>query len=350
MAPLTEAAVEELARRVLALRDDVEFRTFWLGTRVRGPIQKADAIALRHEANHRVGLRVLEVNGDLAPTPERPEARIMLRLDTPAADIRVRPILLYGRYLKHSRRIPQSKWPCRRCRGRGCPICNFTGKRFQTSVEEMLGGILLPRARARGTKLHSVGREDVDARMLGEGRPFVLELIEPRTRIFDIADVEEIFRQQYGREAEIRELQFADNALLDAVNSLAPDKTYRAVVACLAPVPRAAFAALRTLEGATVRQETPRRVLHRRSNLIRERGVRKIGVELPAKGDSVIEFSITLRVESGTYIKELVSGDEGRTCSSVAQLLDRPCECVALDVMAVHCDPLAAARANAAGV
>jgi len=349
MPSLTKADVEELARRVVALRDEYEFRTFWLGTRVRGPITKADAIARRHEANHRVGLRVIELNGDLIPSPERPEAHITLHLDTKTAAVRVRPLYLYGRYLKHSREIPQSKWPCRRCRGQGCPVCNFTGKRFQTSVEEMLGAELLPRARARGTKLHSVGREDVDARMLGDGRPFVLELIEPHTRTFQIADVERIFREKRGREAEIRELQFADQAVLDAVNSLAPDKTYCALVACLAPAPRSAFANLRTLKGAMVRQETPRRVLHRRPNLTRERRVRAVDVELPSERDPVREFVLTLRVESGTYIKELISGDEGRTRPCVARLLDRPCECAELDVMAVHCDPLAAAREKAPG-
>jgi tRNA pseudouridine synthase 10 len=43
-----------------------------------------------------------------------------------------------------------------------------------------------------------------------------------------------------------------------------------------------------------------------------------------------------VRVESGTYVKELVSGDGGRTRPSLAEALGRPCRCAALDVLDVH--------------
>src|SRR2546422_4343131 len=41
-----------------------------------------------------------------------------------------------------------------------------------------------------GHALHGMGREDVDARMLGRGRPFILEIKEPVRRTVDLPAVE----------------------------------------------------------------------------------------------------------------------------------------------------------------
>lgn len=43
-----------------------------------------------------------------------------------------------------------------------------------------------------------------------------------------------------------------------------------------------------------------------------------------------------LQVESGTYVKELVSGDGGRTRPSLSAVLGVPCRCEALDVLEIH--------------
>ena len=43
-----------------------------------------------------------------------------------------------------------------------------------------------------------------------------------------------------------------------------------------------------------------------------------------------------VRTEAGLYVKELVSGDGGRTQPSVAGILGADAECAELDVLAVH--------------
>ena len=50
----------------------------------------------------------------------------------------------------------------------------------------------------------------------------------------------------------------------------------------------------------------------------------------------IIEFK--LRAQSGTYIKEMVTSDSGRTTPSVAELLDLTCEVEWLDVIDIHSD------------
>ena len=194
--------------------------------------------------------------------------------------------------------------------------------------------------RGAGTKMHSVGREDVDARMLGRGRPFLLELAMPRVRTFDLAPIQTELNRRLKGEVEVEQMQFGDEDLLARMVRLSPDKSYRAEVACLAPAPRENVERLGSLRNLVLRQETPRRVLHRRANLVRHRTVRDCSVEIAEAGPMIRRFALTVRVQSGTYIKELISGDEGRTHPSVSALLRAPCDCVALDVLDVHCDPL----------
>ena len=68
------------------------------------------------------------------------------------------------------------------------------------------------------------------------------------------------------------------------------------------------------LQGAMLAQRTPERVAHRRADLVRRRKVLETSeaiVETMDEGHTEVEF--TLRCESGTYVKETVHGDGGRT-------------------------------------
>jgi tRNA U54 and U55 pseudouridine synthase Pus10 len=47
---------------------------------------------------------------------------------------------------------------------------------------------------------------------------------------------------------------------------------------------------------------------------------------------------VSLRCESGTYVKETVHGDGGRTIPSVSSLLEADCEVLWLDVADIHAD------------
>jgi tRNA pseudouridine synthase 10 len=116
-----------------------------------------------------------------------PEIVLLMDLEKSELTVRINSLFIYGRYKKFVRTIPQTKWPCRQCRGRGCPRCNFTGKTYQESVEELISPPLLRETRGAGTAFHGAGREDIDALMLGTGRPFVIEIKEPKVRTLDLA-------------------------------------------------------------------------------------------------------------------------------------------------------------------
>ncbi|MEM4648944.1 MAG: tRNA pseudouridine(54/55) synthase Pus10, partial [Nitrososphaerota archaeon] len=68
-----------------------------------------------------------------------------------------------------------------------------------------------------------------------------------------------------------------------------------------------------------VSQRTPRRVLRRRADKIRQKKV--YYVEAEKLGDRVVKFRI--KAQGGLYIKELIDGDEGRTEPNIAEALGR---------------------------
>ena len=93
------------------------------------------------------------------------------------------------------------------------------------------------------------------------------------------------------------------------------------------------------LQGTNLAQRTPERVAHRRADLVRRRKVIETNdarVESNESGPIAVEF--TLRCESGTYVKETVHGDDGRTQPSIASLIKAKCTVEWLDVGDVHAD------------
>ena len=108
------------------------------------------------------------------------------------ADIDIRPIYLYGRYKKFERGIPQTRWPCRACRGCGnhCTSCNQTGLQYQNSVQDLIGEPIREVLKGSDTSFHGMGREDIDVRCLGDGRPFVIEIKRPEIRNYSSEELQ----------------------------------------------------------------------------------------------------------------------------------------------------------------
>jgi len=69
-------------------------------------------------------------------------------------------------------------------------------------------------------------------------------------------------------------------------------------------------------------------VLHRRSQLVREKMVYK----MKAEWINPHYFNLHVLASAGTYIKELVHGDLGRTAPSVGELLGSESDILQLDV------------------
>jgi tRNA pseudouridine synthase 10 len=86
-----------------------------------------------------------------------------------------------------------------------------------------------------------------------------------------------------------------------------------------------------SLKHTRITQQTPTRVAHRRADLARMREI----VDLEVEEFDGENLTLRVRTESGTYVKEFVHGDGGRTTPSLSELLGVPCSVKALDVIAV---------------
>jgi len=81
-----------------------------------------------------------------------------------------------------------------------------------------------------------------------------------------------------------------------------------------------------------LKQQTPQRVIHRRADKVRTKTVHEVKTRLIAAN----KFEFIVLADGGTYIKELISGDDGRTIPSVSSILNSKATCVELDVLKVE--------------
>ena len=336
---LTE--IPKFANLVAAKLAPWDHRTFLIGSKVdpelaaREESLGADLGAtepevVKAELNREVGKRVAAKTGkdvDFA----RPDITAIVDTAFDVVELAIAPLFLYGRYRKLSREIPQTRWPCRRCQGKGCDHCGGKGKMYETSVEELVAAPVMAQIGGSAHALHGMGREDVDALMLGNGRPFVLEISEPRRRTVDVAAVARAVNA--SGLAEVEGLRPSSRDEVIAIKEDRAEKSYRARVRFAAPVdPPKVKEGLAALAAARIAQRTPIRVSHRRADRVRERRLRDVAL-LRVDGR---EAEVLVRAEAGTYVKEVLHGDGGRTEPSLAGILGVPCEVLELDVVGIH--------------
>jgi tRNA pseudouridine synthase 10 len=333
------------ADRVVAALDGIEFDTFLIGTRVPPLLAECEEMVwsdlslthaepLKSEMNREVGKRVSTRVNRIVDF-QHPDVVALLDIAGEIVEIQSSPLFIYGRYRKFERGIPQTHWDCRACRGVGCEKCNFTGKQYADSVEELIGRPLAAALEAEGAILHGSGREDIDARMIGTGRPFIIEIVAPRRRRVDLAALEAAVNDSAAGRVEVDLIRPTIRSEVETLKSSRSHKKYRILVEVDGAISEDAFeSALSALKGQTIHQRTPARVVHRRADKVRDRTV----LDIQYLGREETGFLVEVLGEAGLYIKELISGDGGRTRPSLAGELDQPARVTRLDVVLVQ-DP-----------
>ena len=338
--------LNDLMQKALIQLADYEYTTFLVGVEVPVAVEEREdefkaafdvgyGESVRHEFGRLFGKGIAEKTGKNA---EYKKPDIVVIIDPFAGRVRlqVNPLFVAGRYRKLVRDIPQSKWFCSNCRGKGCEECGGTGKMYPESVEELSSKPLLAAAEGEKTAFHASGREDIDARMLGTGRPFVIEISKPKRRFLDLKKLGDEVNADAVDKVEVLNLRFTNKDVVRRLKKAeSAQKEYRVIVEFENAV---SDEDLRTLEAqlsnALVKQQTPLRVLHRRADLIRERYIYKVKV----KKVSLKSAEMEIRCQGGLYVKELVSGDEGRTVPNVSELLGNRAKPIKLDVLNVIMD------------
>lgn len=322
-----------------------EFTTFLLGIELPTSVEEREdefkatfnityGESIRHEFGRVLGKALAKATGKEAEylTPE------IVPVISPFEDkvkIQVNPLFVGGRYRKLVRDIPQSEWFCS-CRGKGCEKCGGTGKLYPESVEVFTSKPILEASSGKESFFHASGREDIDARMLGSGRPFIVEISKPKKRSLDLQQIEDQINANGFGKVEVSKLHFATK---DDVRHLKKGESAQKEYRLLAEFEKnLTDADLKMLEekltGTLIKQQTPLRVVHRRADIVRERYIYKLEV----KKVTLKKALLYIKCQGGLYVKELVSGDEGRTVPNVSALLDNPAKTLKLDVLNVIMD------------
>lgn len=247
-------------------------------------------------------------------------------------------VFLESRYRKHERGLPQTIFYCPDCKGhrrrrKGCTRCDGFGKLTKDSIQELLGRQILPAFKARYGKFHGAGREDVDVLMLGRGRPFIYEVVS--ARVLD-ADLEELHRKIQERCTGRIDIDPFVPVAKDRVAYWKQSRFGKVYRVRVTPRDEVDPARLEDLAGKTldVVQRTPQRVAFRRADRERKRRIEVLEIQ-PWEGG---RLELQVQCEHGTYVKEWVSGDEGRTRPSLSELLGISCACDQLDVLEILTD------------
>jgi tRNA pseudouridine synthase 10 len=335
--------LDGLIQKALDVVASYEFSTFLVGVELPVAVEEREdefkatfnvsyGENIRHEFGRLLGKRIAEETGKEAEYL-KPDIAIICNPFTDEVRLQVNPLFVSGRYRKLVRDIPQSKWFCSSCRGRGCEKCGGTGKMYPESVEELASKPLLEAAEGEKTSFHASGREDIDARMLGTGRPFVIEVSKPKKRFLDLNTIEAAVNAGAVGKVEVSGLRFSSKELVRRLKrGESAQKEYRVLIDFEKDVSDEGLSLLEErLSGALIKQQTPLRVLHRRADLVREKYI----YEVKVKKVSLKRAEMKIRCQGGLYVKELVSGDEGRTLPNVSELLENRAKPLKLDVLNV---------------
>ncbi len=331
--------INGLAKLVAEKLSGYEFDSFLIGTIVSSDLIRGEEKVwseagiefvepIKNEINRELGKRVEKITCKSFGL-KSPDITAIVNLETNHIQLQIRSLYIYGKYQKLVRGIPQTKWICKACGGKGCIACEGEGKLYKTSVQEIMEKPLIKTVKARRSKFHGAGREDVDARCLGK-RPFVIELVNPRKRKINLKKIQAWINK--SKKIKVYGLKIAQKRAIQELKFSHYDKTYLAQVTFAKKIDKKKLKLLKTLRGVTIKQKTPMRVVRRRSNRVRKRKVNKISAKLI--GEKKIQLKI--QGEAGLYIKELIVGDEGRTEPNIAGILDNKVKSIKLDVIKIH--------------
>ncbi|VVC24334.1 Pseudouridine synthase, catalytic domain [Cinara cedri] len=258
--------------------------------------------------------------------PSIPESTIEFK----SVDSRHESVYLAGRYNKWSRTLSQTPWIVDKER------------RLESSVEEIIYEPIKKHALVDEFRFSSSGREDIDVRMLGRGRPFAIELVNPRKTKFSYEVLREIENEiNIGVQVTVKHLQNVSKNQLKELKSGEEFKikVYKAL--CYSETKLLDLEKLNSCTPLEIAQYTPVRVLHRRANIIRPRTIHSMKAEATEVGvkNKCSFFNVIISTQAGTYVKEFVHGDFGRTHPCLRTILDNDTvDILALDVLDIEID------------
>lgn len=324
--------VNELAVMCVETGKEYEYRTFQVGCSIPHEIIEREenlwlnlglerSESIKSELTREIGKRIQSLTGK-SYSLDKPDLIFIVDVKTWKVIAQPRPLFIYGRYKKKVRGLPQSPWLHQ-------PDSRVS---YSTSIEELITTPLVKLFESEGAKLHAAGREDIDVRTLGSGRPFVVEIISPKIRTTDLRMVEHLINDLSKGLIEVEKLTYVDGKLVPKLKAFSEiaRKKYIARVKLDQPISDNALKELEAkFKNLLINQRTPLRILGRKNDKVRK----KIVYELKARALGEQEILLEITCQGGLYVKELIHGDQGRTQPSIAETLGVSVTVEELDIL-----------------
>ncbi|XP_036852531.2 tRNA pseudouridine synthase Pus10 isoform X2 [Manis javanica] len=216
-------------------------------------------------------------------------------------------VFVAGRYNKYARDLPQTPWI-------------IDGERkLESSVEELISDHLLTVFKA-------------------DRRPFAIELVNPHRIHFTSQEIKELQQKinNSSNKIQVRDLQLVTREAIGHMKEGEEEKTksYSALIWTNKAIQKKDIDFLHDIKDLKIDQKTPLRVLHRRPLAVRTRIIHSMETHYVDEH----HFRLYLKTQAGTYIKEFVHGDFGRTKPNIGSLMNVTADILELDVESVDVD------------
>jgi len=309
--------LEKWKKEALKKLKGIDYSSFLVGTKLSQKILKNEedlwedvgieyCESIRAEINRELG-KLIERATKKNVDERTPDINVILNLQKYEIEIKINPIFIFGSYKKLARGIPQTRL-----------------EGHKKAISDIIAEPILKTTKGSDYSFHGCGREDIDAKCL-DWRPFVLEIFSPKKKP-NLKSMKTTINR--SKKANVSKLSFTERKKIKEVKKQKPDKTYRLLTVFEKSVEN--IEKIKEIRG-TIRQQTPKRVAHRRADIIRMRKVKNIKY----KKINNKTYELIIKAESGLYIKELVTGDNNRTQPNISKLLNNKAEVKELDVMRI---------------
>lgn len=309
----------KFAEEILKKLKKMEFETFLVGVKMSDSlVMNEEALwekmgmkysePIKSEINRELGEMIAEGAGKTADQ-EKPDILIIFDLEKRETEIFSNALFVYGEYKKFARGLPQTKSP-----------------RYKQTVQDIIAKPFMKVTSASSHVLHALGREEKEARCL-VWRPFILELKQPIKRKVDTGRIKKEINIR--KKIKVRGLRISDKKEVSLLKSKRPFKVYRVVVDFERKVDKAEN--VKKLVGV-IKQRTPKRILTSKPDKTKNKKVKSIKWKMINNKRYLFEII----AESGMYLKELVSGDSGRTSPSISKVLGNQAEVREFDLIGLE--------------
>ena len=235
--------------------------------------------------------------------------------------IEIAPFYIYGNYIKLDREIGQTQF-------------SKDGVKLSlTSVDEELKKFLknVFLNEEEECVFSAGGREDRDVRMLGNGRAFIYTVYNAKKHYSLDFNSINISLNNTLKKVQVNGLRLCDKKYFQILKKAESEKIkiYLAFIWSKEEITKEVCEKINKVKDLKISQITPLRVLHKRVLKTREKIIYGVSIK-----EIINPHFMTIEIKSsaGTYIKEFVNGDLGRTFPSLCDIIGNDCDIIQLDV------------------